>query len=268
MRLFCIICLSLFIPVFAGAQEDGTGIVPSRGSIPDELLRPRRGEAPRYPIDTVIGELGQGSAPKTAYSFANSIAAGFLSGKMDSPVLASVNPVLRESYLSVLETIQPRSFRLGGGRVEADGSVSFLIRFIGKEQGITGELFIRPEPALQSSVPRKDAPQVKAPPEDVPLSDEALSEASLDEAPPEDEALSEASLSEASLSEDSGEQPEEEDDAEYLMEEDEVDINTVKNWVFDELILEEAKSREDEYKESLQHLEMQRFDFSPYERFF
>ena len=43
----------------------------------------------------------------------------------------------------------------------------------------------------------------------------------------------------------------------------EVEYRTVRNWVFEELILEEAKSRETEHQESLQ-----RFDFSPYERFF
>ncbi|MDR0322714.1 MAG: hypothetical protein LBI28_14565 [Treponema sp.] len=117
---------------------------PSRGSIPEELLRPGRGgESARYPIDTVIGELGRGTASASAFTFAGSIASGLLSGLMEHPALSPINSVLRESYLSALEVINPVSYRLGGGREEADGAVSFLVRFIGREQGITGEIYVR-----------------------------------------------------------------------------------------------------------------------------
>ncbi|MDR2922901.1 MAG: hypothetical protein LBU85_06135, partial [Treponema sp.] len=61
-RVSIIIGLLFFVHVFAFAQNnsgEGGGYI---GSIPEELLRPRRGEAPRYPVDTVIGELGQGKA--------------------------------------------------------------------------------------------------------------------------------------------------------------------------------------------------------------
>jgi hypothetical protein len=115
----------------------------SRGSIPEELLRPKRGEAPHYPVDIVIGELGQGFASDSAFSFANYICSGFLSGNMENNSLASVNSAVRESLLSSLGVINPASFRIGGGREEADGAVSFLVRYIGREQGITGELYIR-----------------------------------------------------------------------------------------------------------------------------
>jgi len=127
--------LFLFISVFAMAQDF------SRGSIPDELLRPKRGEAPRYPVDTVIGELGKGSASSPAFSFANYIGSAFLSGKKENPALASVNSAVKENILTALEVINPVSFRIGGGREEADGAVSFLVRFIGKDRGITGELY-------------------------------------------------------------------------------------------------------------------------------
>ena len=195
MRTVSFISLLFIITAFTAAQE---GSSPFRGSIPEELLRPRRGESPRYPIDTVIGELGQGEAGEAAYSFANSLAAGFLSGEAGDPALAAINAALREDYLSLLANIEPAGFRLGGGREEADGAVSFLIRFIGREQGITGELFIR---------------YVTKQIEDV-----------------------------------------------Y---EDEVRTRTTGEWTFEDLILEEAKSRDAEQRESLQ-----RFDFSPYERFF
>jgi len=141
MRFLCIACLVLFIPAFAVSQEQMDRV--SRGSIPETLLRPARGEAPRYPIDTVIGALGQGEASSAAYFFANSVLTGLLSGKMDHPSLVYINSTMRESYLSQLEVISPESFRIGGGREEPDGAVSFMLRFIGTEQAITGELYIR-----------------------------------------------------------------------------------------------------------------------------
>ena len=188
-HLFFFICF-LFISALS-AQEQGS--VLSRGSIPEELMRPNRGESPRYPIDTVIGELGQGAAPDAAYSFANSVAAGFLSGDIEHPGLTGINAGLREDYLAILEIVEPVSFRLGGGREEADGAVSFLVRFLGRDMGITGELFIR-------FIERQT--------------------------------------------------------------EDSSDRITGR-WTFEDLILEDAKNRNEEKRESLQ-----RFDFSPYERFF
>jgi len=115
----------------------------SRGSIPEELLRPKRGELPRYPIDTVIGELGRGSASESAFSFANNIGIALLSGDKANPALASIESAVRGNLLSALEGIIPVNFRIGGGREEADGAISFLVRFVGKDQGITGELYIR-----------------------------------------------------------------------------------------------------------------------------
>jgi hypothetical protein len=189
-HIFFKISLILLITVFSQAQENI-----SRGSIPEELLRPSRGEAPRYPIDTVIGELGQGRASQGAYTFANSISAGLLSGQIGHPALVSINPILREKYLYSLAGIAPRSFRLGGGREEADGAVSFLVRFIGREYGITGELYIR-----------------------------------------------------------------------YVTRQVETaggEVTQLGSWQFDELILEDAKSRNQEMQEPLQLL-----NFLPYERFF
>jgi len=124
-------------------QSDNTIGVQSRGSIPEELLRPRRGEAPRYPIDIVIGELGRGSASVAAFNYANGIVTGLMSGSMEHSALASISAAIRESYLSALDEIKPESFRIGGGRAEPDGAISFLLRFIGRDKTITGELYIR-----------------------------------------------------------------------------------------------------------------------------
>ncbi|MDR0323969.1 MAG: hypothetical protein LBI12_05960, partial [Treponema sp.] len=46
-------------------------------------------------------------------------------------------------YFSNIGSITPRNFRIGGGREEPDGAVSFLVRFLGRDYGITGELYIR-----------------------------------------------------------------------------------------------------------------------------
>jgi len=132
-------CLFLSISMFAVSQEPSL----SRGSIPEELLRPGRGESPRYPVDVVIGELGRGSAPEAAYAFANSVMAGFMTGLFEHRALSSINEIVRESHINAIKVVIPVSFRIGSGRVEADGSVSFLIRFMGRLQGITGELYVR-----------------------------------------------------------------------------------------------------------------------------
>jgi len=145
MRKIIIFCFLFSITAFYGAlsQERSDSQIMTRSSIPEELLRPSRAESARYPIDTVIGELGQGSAPASGFSFANYVLSGFLSGQIDNPALTPINSNIRQEHISALSVINPRNFRIGGGREEADGAYSFLVRFIGRDQGITGELYIR-----------------------------------------------------------------------------------------------------------------------------
>ena len=139
-----------FVSVLLFAQESG-----GRGSIPEELLRPARVEAPRYPVDLVIGELGQGRASSAAYAFARSIASALISGRMDHPALAAINPLTREAHLTAIRGIESVSFRIGSGRQEPDGAFSFLVRFLGRDEAISGELYIRHEelPAAGDAVP-------------------------------------------------------------------------------------------------------------------
>jgi hypothetical protein len=208
-----------------------------RGSIPEELLRPRKDESPRFPMDTVIGPLGQGRAPKEAYDIARRTAAALLAGDLKVPVLASVNRVFLEGCITVLNTVSPRSFRLGGGREEPDGSYSFLVRFIGREQGITGELFIRLE---ERRPPPPPPPASTAEPEETAVE----SEISVESAEP------------ATAEPEAAPPPVQEIAA------PEVPI-IQKVWIFEDLILEEARSREEENEKTLH-----RFDFPPYERIF
>jgi hypothetical protein len=123
-----------FFPVQLSSQET---------AVPDALRRPDRSEAPRYAYDFVIGELGQGEASDGAYLFARNLLSAITAGRNDAPVLANFGSVLTEGLFQEIRDIRPRSYRLGGGRTEADGSVSFVTRFIGQEESITGELFIR-----------------------------------------------------------------------------------------------------------------------------
>ena len=112
-------------------------------TVPDILRRPERGEAPRYPKDLIIGELGQGEAPEGAYRFAQNLLSAMTQGRRDAAVLSGSGYSFPEGFFDELRSIRPGSYRLGGGRMEPDGSVSFLVRFIGAQESITGELFIR-----------------------------------------------------------------------------------------------------------------------------
>ncbi|MDR1586484.1 MAG: hypothetical protein LBS57_03390 [Treponema sp.] len=219
------------------AADDSAGF--SRGSIPEDLLRPRRGEAPRYPVDTVIGALGQGEAPLEAYLFAREVLAAFVAGNKDAPGLSAMNGVLLEGFFSALETISPRSFRIGSGREESDGAVSFLVRFIGREQGIVGELFVRR--ADRSAAGRRAAPVTDSPGETSAAAGSADGTRAAEVSVDAGDAGWSAAVNEGPA----------------------VGTESGGGWVFEDLILEEARDRETENKDA-----DPRFDFSPYERFF
>ena len=143
MRIYIFTFFFLLITAFNVVSQEASLERQARGSIPEALLRPARGESPRFPIDTVIGELGRGQAPQAAFNYAHSICDGLLSIDMTNSALTSIPAALRENLLETINSIEPLSFRLGGGREEADGAVSFLVRFLGKDRGISGELYLR-----------------------------------------------------------------------------------------------------------------------------
>jgi outer membrane biosynthesis protein TonB len=228
--------------------------MPERSSIPQELLRPRRGEAPRYPIDMVIGALGQGNAPPEAYAIAQKTTAALLAGNMNVPVLSSVNKVFLEDCMTKLKSINPQSSRLGSGREEPDGSFSFLVRFIGREEGITGELFVRFEerrPKIQPPPPLKETP-----PEPTALQAEDPQPENSEPKTPEP-AVSESAENVSGNENNTAAQ------AAEPAQVPPANIPAEKVWFFEDLILEEPRSREEENKEN-----RHRFDFSPYERFY
>ena len=148
VRIACILLGSglCFFPPKGVCQEIKTG------TIPNALLRPEKGEAPRYPRDLIIGELGQGEAPAEAYQFAKNLLSALVSGSADAPVLTGTASIITGSLIETINSIRPKNYRLGGGRTEADGSVSFLLRFIGAEESITGELFIKQETSEETDM--------------------------------------------------------------------------------------------------------------------
>ncbi|MDR1619014.1 MAG: hypothetical protein LBS06_08270 [Treponema sp.] len=130
-----------------GGEAAGETAVSAPATIPEALRRPRRGEAGRYPVDTIIGPLGAGDAEEAAYRFAGDLLGALTAGNRGAPVLSTIESGALDTILEDLQAISPLSCRLGSGKEEADGAVSFLVRFIGREKGISGELYIRADEA-------------------------------------------------------------------------------------------------------------------------
>jgi hypothetical protein len=122
------------------------------GTVPEVVRRPQRGEAPRYPRDIVIGDLGRGDAPEETYTLAKNLLNALVSGNKTAPAISALDKNLAERLLTKLQPINPRKFRIGGGQEEADSGVSFLVRFIGREQWISGELYLKLEEGGQTRV--------------------------------------------------------------------------------------------------------------------
>jgi hypothetical protein len=167
--LWAAVCLFSAVEIFSQAEEEaGEAAVPDTmpaasgaTTIPEALRRPRRGEAGRYPVDTIIGPLGVGEAGEDAYRFAGELLRALVSGNRGAPALSTIESGALDKILEDLQVINPASCRLGGGRKEADGAVSFLVRFIGREKGIAGELYIR---ADDDGTAAEDEPAEEIPP--------------------------------------------------------------------------------------------------------
>ncbi|MDR1903803.1 MAG: hypothetical protein LBQ88_16165 [Treponema sp.] len=119
-------------------------------AVPDVIHRPQRGEAARYPQDVIIGVLGRGEAPEDAYILARGLLTALAADNKTAPVISAMDKTLFESLFTRIKPINPRKFRIGGGREEADGGVSFLVRFIGRDEWISGELYLKLEAGEQS----------------------------------------------------------------------------------------------------------------------
>jgi hypothetical protein len=136
LRLVVTAVLLLFSAAGVFSQEEDAGIVP------EALRRPRHGEAPRFPEDLVIGSLERGPVPENAWKTAGEILSALVAGNRSA--LSSSGGIVLDDLLAVIGGIESASYRLGSGREEPDGSVSFLVRFMGREEWIAGELYLRP----------------------------------------------------------------------------------------------------------------------------
>ncbi|MDR0908952.1 MAG: hypothetical protein LBM77_04215 [Spirochaetaceae bacterium] len=186
------------------------GLYAQSAGIPQALLRPNQSEAPRYPADTVIGELGQGQANAESFTSAKKILDDLMQGKTPETIKTEETTKLEETTKTeettkieettetgdttkieettetadttkteettkiedatktdeitetektdetkraetitepdtALKEVAPKSYRIGGGRIEDDGSISFLVRFIGEQLAVTAELYLLPE---------------------------------------------------------------------------------------------------------------------------
>jgi hypothetical protein len=109
--------------------------------IPELLRMPRRGEAPRFPQDRLIGPLGRGDADSDAYRYAWNVMESLLSG--ENRELPGLGGAAAEEIFSRLDEVAPKSFRMGSGQDEGDNSFSFLVRFMGAEKSSAGEVYVR-----------------------------------------------------------------------------------------------------------------------------
>ena len=111
-------------------------------AFPDSIRRPQSDEYPRYPNDMIIGELVRGTAPVEAWVLSRDFLNALVRANKSAEALNGVDSVLLEQLFEEVSAINPGNYRIGGGRVEPDGAVSFLVRFIGREKSITGELYL------------------------------------------------------------------------------------------------------------------------------
>jgi hypothetical protein len=103
---------------------------------------PRRGEAPRFPRDRLIGLLGRGDADADIYRYAWNLMESVLSTENRERTLSGLGGDVIEELLGILDEVKPESFRIGSFQDEGEESVSFLVRFMGSEKSSAGEAYM------------------------------------------------------------------------------------------------------------------------------
>jgi hypothetical protein len=131
----------LLTGVSAGFSQEGDSI-----SIPDAIKRPSRVDVPRYPRDSVIGDLGRGGLSQEDLDYATSVLRALLQGREQSPLFSTLNEGAAAELVGNVQKIRANKFRVGGGKEIVDGAGSFLFRFIGRDGQIGGAMyFVRGE---------------------------------------------------------------------------------------------------------------------------
>ncbi|MDR1230060.1 MAG: hypothetical protein LBK61_01525 [Spirochaetaceae bacterium] len=120
----------------AGFSQDGESV-----TIPDAIRRPSRTETPRYPRDSVIGDLGLGELPQEDFNYASNVLRALMQGREQSSLLLSLNEGMGRELIDRLQGIRAYKFRIGGGKKIVDGAGSFLFRFIGRDGQLGGAMY-------------------------------------------------------------------------------------------------------------------------------
>ena len=106
-KLICIfIGLCLTAPALF-SQQDNTGYI-----LPSSLRRPERSEAPRYPSDLLIGEMGRGEAPEDAYAFARDVISSLMGGRRNAASFAGFSSYLAENFFDEIDSLGPGVYRM------------------------------------------------------------------------------------------------------------------------------------------------------------
>jgi hypothetical protein len=112
-----------------------------RASSTDPFL-PTGSEAVRLPQDFVIGKIGDEGVGANAYHFAFDFLSSLARSEEVKRFYTDRGRQEAESIAPILAPLLPASVRVGSGSAEGEGGVSFLIRFVGKERSVTGELHL------------------------------------------------------------------------------------------------------------------------------
>jgi hypothetical protein len=261
------IILLIIIVLFSGFAL----FAQSSSGLPQELLRPRYGEEPVFPKDYVIGELGRGDATEETYLLAREIVAGLAAGNgnVDRLVFPDYK---RTAALNKLSGMGVRSWRVGGGRSEGGGVYSFLVRFLGREKSITGELYLLWQEPIVEDETAAEPLQTSAPP---PVKPETPALESAPESAPQTTAPADTAVAETAAAEEGGSavaegeakgEGEKKDPGPIASIETEVKpeprLEDKPHWRVDDILLETPRGLSDgKYGPSGR-------DMTPYERFF
>ncbi|MDR0472692.1 MAG: hypothetical protein LBH43_03330 [Treponema sp.] len=154
-RVFFFLALTIISPAVFPQENSPAGSKPAPidSLIPVSVRRPGREETPRYPRDIVIGELDRGNASQPAWLYARDFLNALIRRDKTARIFTETDSALLGRLFDGLEEANPDKYRIGGGRVEEDGAVSFMVRFLGREQSITGEIYLAPQEGEEGSSP-------------------------------------------------------------------------------------------------------------------
>jgi hypothetical protein len=122
---------------FFTAQSDNGGVAP------DSVRRPEHLSNPLYPRDVSIGELGQGDASSVCYSYAKSALRELEQSNKSDKFFKLLPQAEIDGVVKKVSDVAPVRSRLGGGKEGVDGDFSFLFRFIGLQDELTGVIYLR-----------------------------------------------------------------------------------------------------------------------------